>query len=60
MDSLLMQQSEQDVDRTSVVPLLRTDWSAKLDDADLSRQSLALHSTDSWSTCYAYIMLILS
>ena len=49
-DTALLQESERTVDTTSVVPLERTDWSAKLDDADLSRQSLALHSTESWST----------
>jgi len=49
-DTSLLRASDSRIDRTSVVPLERTDWSQKLDEADLSRQSMALHSTESWST----------
>ena len=48
--SRLMRESDAQIDRTSVVPLVRTDWSEKLDDADSERKRTALGDTDSWST----------
>ena len=48
--SKLLRESDEQIDRHSIVPLVRTDWSEKLDDADSARKAQARGDTDSWST----------
>ena len=48
--SKLLRESDDNIDRHSIVPLVRTDWSEKLDDADSTRKREALDDLDSWST----------
>ena len=58
--SKLLRESDDNIDRHSIVPLVRTDWSEKLDDADTARKLDALGDTASWSTVSRPITLTAS